>query len=68
MIKKQEATTKIKDGADKKIMVGLDVRDGDKTRARVEAILKEQRRNVGSKFMRPSFSLYGYSYNQSRKL
>ncbi len=50
-----------------KRMPVIDVRDGKNHRQRVEEILKAERINRGSKFMKPSFSVIGYSYNVSPK-
>lgn len=49
---------------EKKSVNIIDARTSEQARKRVEAILKEDRRNKGSKYMRPSFSLWGFSYQE----
>lgn len=45
----------------------VDVRDGKEDRELAERMLKDSNRVVGSKYFRPSYSWYGFSYNQSMK-
>lgn len=45
----------------------VDVRVSPEQRKRAERILKASRTQTGSKFMKPSYSMMGYSYNVSRK-
>lgn len=45
----------------------VDVRDGEKERKAAKAIIKSSNISKGSKYITPSFSLLGYSYNHSMK-
>lgn len=45
----------------------IDVRDGEKARISAEKVLKQANIAKGSKYFKPTFSLYGYSYNLSMK-
>lgn len=62
-----EAKEKQKDGGDKKLMPAIDVRDGVKARKRVNDIIKQDNVQRGSKFIKPSYSFHGYTYNMSMK-
>lgn len=41
----------------------VDVRRSEDQRRKAKRIMKESNRAKGSKFIRPSYSWYGYSYN-----
>lgn len=55
------------DGGGIKMMPVLDVRDGEKMRIKVNQIVKQLNIEKGSKFIKPSYSGWGYSYNLSMK-
>ena len=50
-----------------KLMPVWDVRDGENVRKKVENILKQRNIDRGSKYMKQSYSVVGYSYNISMK-
>ena len=46
----------------------IDVRNGYSQRERAEEMVKANSIQNGSKYFKPSYSVLGYSYNNSRKL
>ncbi len=51
----------------KKQRIVIDASESPEKRKLVEAIEKFHNKAKGSKFIKPSFSVMGYSYNASRK-